>query len=430
MSKKIVFIGIIGLMGIMGARGQDTVRMRLEGCLRYAMEHNLQVRNAALDQKAAEATLTGARLHFLPSVNASATQDLSRDNDTRRSGIYGINGSVTLFSGLNTLNTYRQSKVGAEQSALRVRQMENSVGMQIITAYLTILMNHEKEAYQQEVINTNRQQREEGEIKYGVGRILESDYKLLEANYIASQNELSNILLTIEDNRNTLAALMCLESDKVIEVVMRDDTMRAADFNIAPRDSIMAEARRNMPDWEISEMNVNIARYNVGIAESAFLPTVNLSAGTSYNEGTIVSDNPVTNIKGGLNTSLTVGVNIPLLNHGASLTQLKRSKIALQQAELENEQTQIDLEDKVDEMYLDMRQAHNRFRSAEALCEAYKASYEVYLVKYNEGAITTVEMLQQQDRYLSALNDYLQSKYSFLLAEKQLDIYTGKEIKL
>ena len=41
-----------------------------------------------------------------------------------------------------------------------------------------------------------------------------------------------------------------------------------------------------------------------------------------------------------------------------------------------------------------------------------------------------MELLQQQDRYLSALNDYLQNKYSYLLAEKQLDIYTGKEIKL
>ena len=52
------------------------------------------------------------------------------------------------------------------------------------------------------------------------------------------------------------------------------------------------------------------------------------------------------------------------------------------------------------------------------------------MLKFAQGAITTVEMLQQQDRYLSALNDYLQSKYNYILIEKQLDIYTGKEIKL
>ena len=84
----------------------------------------------------------------------------------------------------------------------------------------------------------------------------------------------------------------------------------------------------------------------------------------------------------------------------------------------------------LDELYLTTQQALNRYRASEALCEAYRASYEVYVVKYGEGAVTTVELLQQQDRYLSALNDYLQNKYSYLLAEKQLDIYTGKEIKL
>ena len=428
--KKIVLIGIMGLMGLTGAKAQDTVRMTLDSCLRYAHRHNLQVQASVLNRESSETTLRGAKLRFLPTVSASASGGMSWSESTTHNSSYGVNGSLTLFDGLSNLRNYQQSKVSAEQSALKVQQTENSIDVQIISAYLTILMNREKLSYQQEVVNTSRQQKEEGELKYRVGRILESDYMLLDANSTVSEVEMSNTKLTIMDNMLALGTMLCIDDRVVFDVVEPEDSLKAADCTIISRDSMLAQARRTMPDWQISEMDVSIARYNVGLAQGAFMPTVSLNAGTSYNKGTLVSDNPVSTMNGGLNTSLTLGISLPILNRGTSMTQLKQSKIALQQAELQNQQTQIDLEDKLDEMYINLRLALNRFRSTEALMAAYKASYEVYVVKYAEGAVTTVEMLQQQERYLSALNDYLQSKYSYLLAEKQLDIYTGKEIKL
>lgn len=408
------------------AQAQDTVRMTLDSCLRYAYEHNLTVRYAALGHESAEANLRGAKLRFLPTIGASASQGVSWNGQTTRSGNYGVNGSLMLFNGLNTIRSLKQSHISAEQSSLKVQQAENSVGIQIITAYLTVLMDKEKLAYQQEVLETSRQQQLEGELKYQVGRILESDYMLLQANYTSAQSEIENTLLTIDFNRSDLITLLDMDDSIVIDVIPSNDTLHADECSVAPFDSVLAQARRSMPDWQISEMDVDIARYNVRMAESNYLPTLSLNAGTSYNEGTIVSDNPATAINGGLNTAVTLGLNIPILNSGIHSTQLKQSKIALQQAELQHHQTELDLENKLDELHLNLKLALNRFRSAEALMEAYKASYDIYTIKYTQGAVTTVELLQQQDRYLSALNDYLQSKYSYILAEKQLEIYTGR----
>ena len=409
---------------------QDTVRMTLDSCMRYAWQHNLTVRSAMLGNESAEVSLRGAKLNFLPSINASASQGLSWADQTTRSGNYGVNGSLTLFNGLSNIRSLKQSRINAEQSSLKVQQAENSVGIQIVAAYLTILMNKEKLSYQQDVLETSHQQQLEGELKYKVGRILESDYLLLEASYTSAQSEIDNTLLTIEDNRMDLATILDMDDSKVIDVVPSTDSLYADACTVEPYDSVLAQARRTLPDWQISQMDVDIARYNVGLAQSSFLPTLSLNAGTSYNEGAIISDNPVTNINGGLNTAVTLGLNIPILNSGMHSTQLKQSKIALQQAELQHHQTEVDLENNIQLLHLQTQQALNRFRSSEALARAYKASYDVYVIKYGEGAVTTVEMLQQQDRYLSALNDYLQSKYSYILAQKQLDIYTGKEIKL
>lgn len=412
------------------AAGQDTVRLTLDSCMRYAYGHNLTVQTAELSRQSAQAALKGAKLNFLPSVSASASQGVSWSDQTTRSGNYGVSGSLVLFDGLSNVHSLKQARLSAERSNLARQQAENSVGTQIVSAYLTIMMNEEKLAYQCEVLETSHQQQLEGELKYRVGRILESDYKLLEANYISAQSEIDNTMLTIESNRLALRTLLCMDGGTVVDVVRSDDSLKAEGRTLPLLDTVMAQAERTLPDWQMSNLEVDIARNNVELSRASFMPSLNLNAGTSYNEGTIVSDNPVTNIAGGLNTSVTLGLSIPIFNRGTSLTQLRQSKISLQQAELENRQTMLDLRQEIENQYLSTQQSLNRFRSSEALADAYHASYDVYVLKYAEGAVTTVEMLQQQDKYLSALNDYLQNKYSYLLAEKQLDIYTGKEIKL
>ena len=414
----------------MSATAQETVRMTLDSCLRYAHEHNLQVQTAILNHESSKASLTGAKMRFLPSVSASASQGWSWDGEQNSNTQYGINGSLTLFNGFTNLRTLKQSRLSSDQSALMIQQTENSVDIQIMKAYLTILMNQEKLSYQQEVLETSRQQKLEGEVKYQVGRILESDYLLLGANYTSAEAEQENTRLNIEDKLSGLTDILGMSGIK-LEVVPSTDTMRATDRTLPLRDSVLAQAQRALPDWQISEMDVDLARLNVRIAESSFMPSLSLNAGYGgqWLPGS-TSLTPSNSTTFSDNTSLTLGLSIPIFDQGSTVTQYKQSKIALQQAELKHQQTLLDLVAQLDELYLTTQQALNRYRASEALCEAYRASYEVYVVKYGEGAVTTVELLQQQDRYLSALNDYLQNKYSYLLAEKQLDIYTGKEIKL
>lgn len=428
MKCKTLILIMLMLTGAVSA--QDTVRLTLDSCLHYAYRHNLQVQSATLSHATSEASLTGAKLRFLPSVSATASEGWGwADGTSGRNTQYGLNGSLTLFSGLSNLRSLQQSRIGADQSALKVQQTENSIGTQVVQAYLTILMNEEMLSFLQEVLETSRVQEQEGAVKYQVGRILESDYLLLEANLTSAQTEVENTLLTIEKDRSTLKTLIGMKEAVVLEVVPGDESLRAVDCAVPSLDTLVALAREHMPDWQISAMDVDIARLNVRLAESSFLPTVSLNAG--YGGGW----NPTGNGTGSGNTfsdnsSLTLGVNIPIFDRGSSYTQLKQSKIALEQAELQQCQTELELENELEGVYVTLCQALNRFRSNEALSSAYRASYDVYVVKYAAGAVTTVEMLQQQNKYLSALNDWLQSKYSYLLTEKQVDIYTGKEVRL
>ena len=58
--------------------------------------------------------------------------------------------------------------------------------------------------------------------------------------------------------------------------------------------------------------------------------------------------------------------------------------------------------------------------------EATQASLQTYQAKYEAGTVTASELLQQEERYLSAMNDYVQSKYTYIISEMILKIYLGK----
>lgn len=428
MIKRFILLTSVMLMvGTLAA--QDTLWMSLDSCLSYAYQHNNTIQNSVLNQQTAAVSYEGAKLRFLPSLSASASENLSlHQGSSTLDGNYGINASLPLFSGGSRLYSLQSAQITQSQSALQIEQSQNQIGSQIISAYLTIVMNQERLQYQQEVLNTAREQQEEGHLKYSVGKILESDYHLLEANYLTAQSDIEDTRITIENNQLTLRTLLGIPDNKVIGVTGHYDQTEAKDILLPLQDTVVAQGIRHLPDIAISQQNVDLAQLNVKAARASFLPSLNLSAGASYYGGksNTVDESGTLITQGGINSNVGLSLNIPILNQGSSRTQYKQSKIQLQQAQLQLNQTQLETQQKVEAQYLTTKRSLNKFRSAEALEKAYKASYDVYVVKYSQGAVTTVEMLQQQDRYLSSLNDYLQSKYSFMLERCILSIYTGQ----
>lgn len=426
--NRVLFFLIMIVTGL-SCIGQDTIRLTLDSCLHYAYNHNLAVREAKLNQSSAEVMLDRAKMQFLPNINAGASENWGfQDGAVSRNGNYGISGGVTLFGGLSRLRSYRQSKINLEQSDLRIKQGFNSLSSQIVSAYLTILMNQEKLRFQEQVLETSKQQAEEGALKQSVGRILESDYKLLAANYGSATSNIENTRLTIESNHLTLRNLLGMSESEVLDLATEDGQEKSSAYSLPLLDTVMQRALQNLPDLEICEMDISKAEYNVKMAQAAYMPTLGLNAGMSYYEGQAgqVDGQGTVITHGGMNSSVGLSLNIPILNQGNTRTQIKQNKIELEQAHLQYDQKKVEIEQEIESQYITTQQALNQFKACETMEQAYKASYDVYVMKYAEGAITTVEMLQQQDKYLNALNDYLQSKYSFLLAERTLRIYMGE----
>ena len=97
----------------------------------------------------------------------------------------------------------------------------------------------------------------------------------------------------------------------------------------------------------------------------------------------------------------------------------------MKQAELEEKQTELNLQQIILQEYRNVVSSLNSFETSKIKEHAYSATFATYRKQYDAGSITTVELLQQQNNYIAALNEYIQAKYSFMLKRKILDVYMG-----
>jgi outer membrane protein len=169
---------------------------------------------------------------------------------------------------------------------------------------------------------------------------------------------------------------------------------------------------------------LEIATVGVKIAKSGYYPTVSLngSVGSGHlndfsRYGTQLSDQ--------FAAQASISVSVPIFDKKRTKSNVTQSRIVLQQAELDKKQTELNLRKTIVEEYRNVVSSVNSFKTSKIKEKAYAASFEAYRIQYEAGSITTVELLQQQNNYISALNEYIQDKYGFMLKRKILDVYMG-----
>lgn len=173
----------------------------------------------------ADVNLRQAKENIAPSVSASASQGFNFGNYEKSvgwNGNYGINVGMTLFNGLSNANKIKQSQLNVEQSKLYVESSTNSVRISVIQAFLSIMMNEEILGYQQQVLTASQEQMEQGKQQLDVGQILESDYKILQAQYTSDLYNIENTRHTIEYNYLTIKNLLSIDPSIQITIVPPD----------------------------------------------------------------------------------------------------------------------------------------------------------------------------------------------------------------
>jgi outer membrane protein len=431
--KKIVLGFIICLTaGTLSAQTMDSAVycFTLEDCLDYAFGKNYNLQSIRLTEEARKEAYEQSKMERLPSVNASLGENLNQSDgsDASLGGNYGLNASLTLYQGGNIGSAIEQNKLRKEQSSYQTSQYENSLTIRILQAFLTVLGNEELLKYQDAVIRASEEQWKQGKDQFLFGKILESDYLLLEAQCANDKNNALNTQISRDNSLLTLKGLLSMPATDNLQIIYPDTSAIAAMSILPPLDEVVEQTWQTLPDIRINQYNVDLAQIDLKMAKANYLPTVSLhgSIGTGHS-GFADFGSQLSNR---LNEQVGITLSIPIYDNNRTKSKVAQNRIALQQAELDKKQTELDIRQTIVNEYRNVVAAYDKYRTTDVRQNAYSKTFDVYRAQFRVGSITAVDLLQQQNNYISALNDYIQSKYEFILKRKIIDVYQGLQIKM
>lgn len=409
----------------------------LEECLQYAESNNFSLQSANINISSSELSLKQAKLNIAPSVSASASQNVSFGNYEKSvgwGGNYGINAGMTLFNGLSNANKIKQSQLDVEQSQLQLESNKNNIRISVIQAFLAIMMNEDMLDYQQQVLKSSQEQLEQGEQQLNVGQILESDYKMLQAQYTSDLYNIENTKHNIQSNYLTLKKLLSINPNQEIAISRPDSATLFKSLELPSLEELINRSTNYLPELKMSENEIASAEYDVKIQKANYYPTLSASAGisTGYNGSNLISPNTPwgTQLWHGLGENIGLNLSIPIYQRSSVRNNVKQAEYRAQQVELEQKETVYQVNQELRQAYLDVATAQNDFIAAEAKTDAYYANYKTYKLRFQYGSVTAVDLIQQQTNFLNQLNNYMQSKYSYVLKRKILDVYMGIPVTL
>ena len=428
--KRLLIFAFVFLCGSLIAQETKSYQFTLEDCIRFAFANSNERKSMELSGETQQVSYEQSKRQRLPNLSASVGENFSNNaNGWSASGNVGLGSSVVIYQGGNIRNTIEQNRINMERTNAQLEKYDDQMVMQILQSFLTVLGNDELLKYQTEVLKTSKEQFNQGQVKYNVGSILESDLLLLEAQYYSDSN---NVVDTRIDRDNNLLALKVLLSmdpmDELQIVSPNTDDLEDLFTSLPPQENAIELAMDYMPDLKMSDYDIQLAQKSVDMARGSYFPSINANANVGM--GILSFNRNETQWYNTPSESVGVSMSIPIYSRGATKANVKKSQIALQQAQLDYDQSVLNVRQTVVQSYQDVVSAYNSYKVSEKKENAYSKSFDAYNLQYQYGKITTVELLQQQNNYLNALNGYIQNKYSLVMKRKILDIYMGKEINL
>lgn len=414
----------------------------LQECVSHALEHNISVQQSENSLLTNDQDIIAAKGNFLPALGANGSQRLNLGNvevfdgnfvdRTFHSTSLGVNVSQTIFNGFRNTNIYKQSLINKEANEEEFNRIKDNVALNVVNAYLNVLLNKENLIIAQAQYNFSTEQ-------LGIVQSLVDAGTQPEANVFDAEATLANDeqSLTVAQNSYTLALLSLSQVLQVpfdgfdVEIIDLDTPSELLMYNdVQP---ILNYAFQNRSEIKVAEKNIVSAELGKEISKSGFYPSLSFSYGlnTGANFSNLSQDNSFfQQINDNKGHSFSLNLNIPIFSRFQNKTNLAKSTIQVENRKLALEQAKLDLESNIQRAFTDAKAALKTFSSAQKSVAARQLSFNNAQERYNIGALNAIDLEQNRTQLVNAQSSLVRAKYDFVFKTKVLDFYLGKPLNL
>ncbi|MCB8994712.1 MAG: TolC family protein [Bacteroidales bacterium] len=446
----------------------------LEQCVNYALQHNIQIKQQTLNTEYNSNVLEQSKAELYPNLNASASYGASfgraldqttyqfTQNQTVQSVNMNLSSSVTLFSGLQKVNTVKKNEFSLQASLQDLEKLKNDISLNIAAAYLQILFNRELLEVAKSQVEITKQQVDRTNILVNAGSLpkgnlleIQSQQATEELQVVNTENQLMLSILN-------LSQILDLESAENFDIVIPELSEAGEAELLYGVDSVYAYAVETLPQIKGAEYRLSNAERSLDIAKGSRIPRLSLSAnyGTGFSDarqqvigsqidtvtvgttptGDIVSSVYPRQIYGNypmgdqfrdnVSTSIFLNLSIPIFSNFQIRNGIRNSKINVENYSLELENTKNMLYKEIQQAYADALAALKRSKASQKALIATEESFKYTQEKYNVGLVSTVDYNIAKNQLTKTKSDLLQAKYDYIFKINILNFYRGEPIKL
>ena len=171
-------------------------------CMQYAVEHNTQVRRAALELDNYEATKLGAIGSFLPTVDAGigAQYNFGRAIDPETNGYtdvstfyngYSVSASLPVFDGFSRLNALKAAKASVLMGRNALREQQDQTALNVLQAFTNLAYYEEMVKMAEEKVEETTLLLKQTQVLEEVGRKSAADVAQVESQKAEADYELT-----------------------------------------------------------------------------------------------------------------------------------------------------------------------------------------------------------------------------------------------
>ena len=417
---------LLALLAIyISGKSQDTLYISIDSAISYAMEFNLQLKNAEIKIEESESFIRESVAIGLPQVNAFADYSNFLGAEMQISFVEGAPPTIIpfeptsnlklsieqlIFSG-NYVVSLQIAKLYKSSIVTMYERSRQDIIEEVTKSYYMILVAEDSKEIVQRTLENINDVYIKTEGLYNVGILEKTDVDQLSVQVTMLENALKSADRQIELAYNMLRFYLGVDVNIPISLTQDvDEIMQKINFETT---LIYPFKLENNLDYQLMMTREVMLEKQVTLEKMNYLPTI--AGFYSHTEKLIRPDFDISP-----KDMIGIKASIPIFSSGMRKAKVAQAKIRFETG-LNNKKLLEDgllLQEK--QLRFNLKTALDQFESQKKNVEVSKRVYNSISLKYEQGLISSLDLTTANNNYLKAETDYITALIRMLEAEISL----------
>ena len=382
----------------------------LQQLIEQVLANNTDLNSARIAVEKSQASLTAAKLAYLPSLAFAPQGTLSSFDKSAATKTYNL--PLQLSMDIDVFGSITNKKRAAKAVLLQAQMNQEAVRSNLISItaqqYLMLqVLDRQLEILLQTDSLWNKSLETEQAL-WENGKAYSTAVNQMEASYLSVKTQIVDTRRNIRSVENAICKLLAVSPQHIERQKWGSSMLHHAEamgdedermFNTKYlKIGIPAQMLENRPDIRMANHAMEEAFYNTAAARSAFYPSINLSgsAGWTNSAGGMIVD------PGKLLLTAIGSLTQPIFARGKLIANKKIAKLTEEDLQKKYVQMVINAGNEVNEAMADCMSAREKHaflqRQVQVLREAYTGTHELM----DNGKASYIEVLRAQESLLDA----------------------------